>query len=73
MHFRLVISIGKKGSQSRVLHVRAQDIIDAMTIGKKIRGGSIKTVEIISYKEYMKGVHKKYEPPVWNLSRENRK
>ena len=65
MHFRLSLTLGKKGSQSRVLHVRANDIMDAMTIGKKIRGGRIKTVETISYEDYMKGVHAKYEKPPW--------
>ncbi len=68
MHFRVTLSVGKKGSQSRVLHVRANDILDAMTIGKKIRGGRLSTIETITYKEYMKGVHAKYEQPRWKLS-----
>ena len=65
MHFRVSLTLGKKGSQTRVLHVRANDIMDAMTIGKKIRGGRINTVETISYEDYMKGVHAKYSPPAW--------
>ena len=65
MHFRVSLTVGKKGSQSRVLHVRANDIMDAMTIGKKIRGGRINLIESISYEDYMKGVHAKYELPVW--------
>jgi len=65
MHFRVSLTLGKKGSQSRVLHVRANDIIDAMVIGKKIRGGRINTIEAISYEAYMKGVHAKYDPPPW--------
>tara|TARA_Y100000310_G_scaffold255532_1_gene263001 strand:- start:37 stop:246 length:210 start_codon:yes stop_codon:yes gene_type:complete len=69
MHFRVSLTVGKKGSQSRVLHVRANDIMDAMTIGKKIRGGRINHIESISYEDYMKGVHAKYEPPVWKHNR----
>ena len=37
MHFKVQMEIGKKGSVGRTLYVRAENIIDAMVIGKKIR------------------------------------
>lgn len=64
-HFKIELSIGKKRSSSRVLHVRADDIIGAMDIGRKVRYSSIVRVDPISYKEYMQGVHSKYEPKPW--------
>ena len=64
-HFKIELSVGKKGSNSRVLHVRAEDIIGAMDIGRKVRYSKIMKVEPITYKEYMKGVHSKYEPKPW--------
>jgi hypothetical protein len=64
-HFKVNLSIGKKGSISRVLHVRAEDAIGAMDIGRKIRYGKVLKVEPITYKEYMIGVHKKYDPDSW--------
>lgn len=63
MHFKVQLELGKKGSIGRTLYVRADNIMDAMTIGKKIRGGKTKSIIPISYKEYMKGVDKKYEKP----------
>ena len=59
------MEIGKKGSVGRTLYVRAENIIDAMVIGKKIRYGKTKSITPISYKEYMKGVDKKYQKPPW--------
>jgi hypothetical protein len=64
-HFKIELSIGKKGSNSRVLHVRTDDIIGAMDIGRKIRYSKIIQIKPISFKEYMKGVHSKYEPKPW--------
>jgi|TARA_Y100000034_G_C6608189_1_gene264795 hypothetical protein len=62
-HFRVVVELGKKRSQSRVLYVRADNIIDAMIVGKKVRGGKPISVSPITYKEYMRGVHAKYDEP----------
>ena len=66
-HFKVELSVGKKGSISRVLHVRAEDIIGAMDIGRKVRYSKIMKVEPITYKEYMIGVHKKYDPKPWKI------
>ncbi|MBC8408600.1 MAG: hypothetical protein H8E12_07770 [Rhodobacteraceae bacterium] len=62
-HFRVVVELGKKRSESRVLYVRADNIIDAMTVGRKLRGGNPITAHPISYKDYMSGVSKKYDNP----------
>ncbi|MBC8436841.1 hypothetical protein H8D85_00805 [bacterium] len=60
-HFRVVVEHGKKKSQSRVMYVRADDIIAAMTIGKKVKGGNPVNISPITYKEYMQGVSSKYD------------
>ncbi len=60
-HFKIVLETGKKKSSSRVMYVKAGDIIDALTISKKIRGGNLTSISPITYKEYMAGVDKKYD------------
>jgi len=60
-HFKIVLETGKKKSSSRVMYVKALDIIDALTISKKIRGGHLTSIIPITYKQYMSGVDKKYD------------
>lgn len=64
-HFKINLETGKKGSCSRILYVRAVDIIHALGISKKIRYSKLRSIVPISYEEYMKGVDKKYAPPPW--------
>ena len=60
-HFKIVLETGKKKSSSRVMYVKASDIIDALTISKKVRGGRLTSINPITYAEYMTGVDKKYD------------
>ena len=60
-HFKIVLETGKKRSSGRILYVRAGDIMDALTISKKIRGANLVQILPINYEEYMKGVDKKYD------------
>ncbi len=59
-HFRVTLETGKHSSTSRVLYVRAENIMDAYIVGNKVRYGKLKKVTPITYEEYMKGVDKKY-------------
>jgi len=60
-HFRISLETGKKLSESRILYVRGNDIIDALNISKKIRDSHLSTIIPVSYEDYMKGVSKKYD------------
>ena len=60
-HFKIQLETGKKKSSGRTLYVRANDIMDALTISKKIRGANMISINPITYKEYMSGVDKKYD------------
>ena len=62
-HYKVVIEYGKKKSLSRVMFVRAHDIVEAMGIGYKVKGGKPISVKPVTFKEYMKGVDKKYDEP----------
>ena len=60
-HYRISVSLGKKGNSSRRVFVRGTDIMDAYDISKKIRGARMHTIVSITYEEYMRGVASKYE------------
>lgn len=60
-HFKISLETGKNLSESRILFVRANDIIDALNISKKIRDSHLSYLIPISYEDYMKGVSKKYD------------
>ena len=49
----------RKSWYERVMFIRSEDIIGAMTITKKVRGSSLKLLTTITYDEYMKGVKAK--------------
>ena len=57
MHFKATLEVTQRRSwQERLLFIRAEDIIAAMDITKKIRGAKLKRLEPISFKAYMAGV-----------------
>lgn len=60
-HFKISLETGKKLSESRILYVRTESIIDALNISKKIRDSHLQEIKPISYEDYMKGVSKKYD------------
>lgn len=60
-HFKIVLETGKKRSSGRTMYVRAEDIMDALTISKKIRNSSLASISPITFEHYMEGVDKKYD------------
>jgi len=60
-YYKISLEVGKKGSLSRVMFVKRENIIDALDVSKKIRGGQLKSINTISEKEYFAGVDKKYK------------
>jgi len=60
-YFRISLEVGKKHSVSKTIYVRGEQITDAYTISKKIRGGNLKAINTITQDEYLKGVDQKYD------------
>ena len=60
-YFRICMETGKKRNRSRVIHVRGDSIIDALTVSNKIHGSWLCGINTVDRDEYMKGISRKYK------------